>query len=816
MKKPFKINLSDDSKTNINSLPSLNVNYLKNKSQQNESVDILTKGNLIKNLFSTNSGAAITNLKNYLKNNLSNSSSDVYQDKTANFLSQSVRNIKMDKKEKVVENLKQYNIIHTEENSKEVEPFFSKYVTSIDDKVKNLSYIPSFENIKPLQTKMSNLSPKKLGSFQYFSPKKTHGIQGEQTKLINYCPYCEHCNSIENQGSLPYSVNKRMSNEASDYNEKDKAYSNLNTTSKSILNKALDYILNMQDLPDFDFFSKDKIEIFQTQVKNFPKVEYQNRILYNGVGTFLLALSEGKVNLDDFLTFENKEKLLNSFVATGLAYGFVNSKENNPDFQIMLKNADEEEQIKLNIKKHKNEKSMENSKIKFKHKHKESETNNSNSAFITNDLNLKPEKQKYSYNNENIKSLSPKKILAPFIFTFDPDIEPYLDAETKLNISTILNKTRIKQEIIKEKQKETEFSKMIGYRKKSLCYYLIFLQILSEISIECKERAYLLFTFFKVYFAEQEVKFSSILSKLYDKIKFYKDLCKLVIQQKHKSLARIEEISETLVSQRITFENLSTHKKLIQDLLNIINEKREEIYILQADNEILRRELSLYLIKFDTLKFNNNIRNQLKSIDKESIIKNIREELKHRKHTEIEEILLANSDAYLLLSGQRSYFYTQKEFYLTEIDKYKKMHTNLVEERDLLKKDKEFSEQEYQINLQRMDQEIKKLRSLLGSDIKTSQTQTDIDYYHFNLMQKNHDNAMYSKKNKKNIKMREYIDNVLYNTSKIENLSLQSLRNLIVEVYENKIINDYHNDSKKQQRQNILRKISKLTYSSIF
>ena len=143
----------------------------------------------------------------------------------------------------------------------------------------------------------------------------------------------------------------------------------------------------------------------------------------------------------------------------------------------------------------------------------------------------------------------------------------------------------------------------------------------------------MLFTFFKVYFAEQEVKFSSILTKLYDKIKFYKDLCKLVIQQKHKYLERIEEISDTLVSQRITFENLSSHKKLIQDLLNIINEKREEIYILQADNEILKRELSLYLIKFDTLKLDNEIRAKLKNIDKDSILKNIREELKHKKHT---------------------------------------------------------------------------------------------------------------------------------------------------------------------------------------
>ena len=82
--------------------------------------------------------------------------------------------------------------------------------------------------------------------------------------------------------------------------------------------------------------------------------------------------------------------------------------------------------------------------------------------------------------------------------------------------------------------------------------YLIFLHLLSDISKECKEKSILLYKFFKLYFAEQEKKWILLLNKVQDKIRYYKDLCKVIIQQKNKHIEKIEFINEVLFSHKIT------------------------------------------------------------------------------------------------------------------------------------------------------------------------------------------------------------------------------------------------------------------------
>lgn len=82
--------------------------------------------------------------------------------------------------------------------------------------------------------------------------------------------------------------------------------------------------------------------------------------------------------------------------------------------------------------------------------------------------------------------------------------------------------------------------------------YLVFIQILSEISSECKERGILLYKFFKIYFVKQEQKWINEVKKLKEKIKYYKQLCKNIMQLKNEKIHKIEEINEILFTKILT------------------------------------------------------------------------------------------------------------------------------------------------------------------------------------------------------------------------------------------------------------------------
>lgn len=724
-------------------------------------------GSLYKSIFSSDTGSALNIIKSQKK---------VLNKLTLNDSSKSI--IVQPKTSKQSFNSKE-NIYLTE--SSRNQPFYP----SNNNKAKEEEV--TFNNNCKVEGKRNSsldVASKGIFSSQYFSTKSP---ANSESKVVSFCPFCQHCNTVQNNYNiLDNTVNKETESfekgkepKTEAEIDKEKAKANLlrlNSSAKSILNKAVEFIFNMHKIPDFSYFDSAKIDKNEKEIKSFPKAEYPHRVLYTGIGTFMIAMSEGKVNLEDFLSTENKEKYLNSFLATGLAYGYTKVEDNFKPEQAKEIGKSPSNILKIN--------SFNEGIDKNKHAPQVPQ------SFFT--------PQAINKNNERYEGA--KKYLSQFEFTFDNEIGSLLDEESRKNIQIILNKTRIKQEIVKEQLREKEFAALSQTRKKALCFFLIFMQILSDLSSECKERAYLIFLFFKLYFAEQESKFSRVIAKLYDKIKFYKDLCKLIVQQKNKHLDKMEEISDVLVSQRVTYENLSNHKRLIQDLLQIINEKREEIYLLKADIEIMTRELNIFLIEFDQLKLDNDCRKKLREVDRKEIVRNIREEMKHKKHTEIQEILLANSDLFLLLSGQRSYFYDQKEFYLQEIDKLKKHLNEVIEDKENYKIKYYKFEEETKKSFDRMSNEIIKLRSMVAVDNRTIGVQTEIDYYGFNLMLKNHENANYSKTVKRNCLMRDYIDNVMFSTAVFAPISLSSLQNLIVDVYEAKLQNDYHNDLKKHQR----------------
>lgn len=169
------------------------------------------------------------------------------------------------------------------------------------------------------------------------------------------------------------------------------------------------------------------------------------------------------------------------------------------------------------------------------------------------------------------------------------------------------------------------------HERKFIILFLIFIQILSEVSSECKERGILLYKFFKIYFVEQENKWIIAINKMKEKVKYYKELCKTIMQMKNQQIDKIEEINDILFTNKLSKENLNNHKILIHNLLKMNNEKREEIYLVSSQKEILEKELRFWVYDFDRIKLNTEIRNRMKEINLPKLVNNIHDELSHKR-----------------------------------------------------------------------------------------------------------------------------------------------------------------------------------------
>jgi len=146
-------------------------------------------------------------------------------------------------------------------------------------------------------------------------------------------------------------------------------------------------------------------------------------------------------------------------------------------------------------------------------------------------------------------------------------------------------------------------------RNKFSILYLIFIQIMGEIAVEYKERAILLYKFFKVYFVEQEKKWLTIIQNMQNKIDMYKETCKTFVNKNSAEIVSNNDgVEKILNSSHLTEENLNNHKSLIKNLLNAINEKRNKIYHLEDDLKLLQKETYFFVYEFDKIKVDYSIR----------------------------------------------------------------------------------------------------------------------------------------------------------------------------------------------------------------
>lgn len=149
---------------------------------------------------------------------------------------------------------------------------------------------------------------------------------------------------------------------------------------------------------------------------------------------------------------------------------------------------------------------------------------------------------------------------------------------------------------------------------------------------ECKEKAILLYRVFKMFFAEQERKWANLTFKIREKIGYYKDLCKTLIENRNKQNTKLDKINDILFAKKLSEENLNDHKTLIHNLINLLNEKRDQAYLLKTDIDIMNKELKCFVYGFEKIKLDEKIREKIKEIDVQQLTTNINEEMSHKQY----------------------------------------------------------------------------------------------------------------------------------------------------------------------------------------
>jgi len=152
------------------------------------------------------------------------------------------------------------------------------------------------------------------------------------------------------------------------------------------------------------------------------------------------------------------------------------------------------------------------------------------------------------------------------------------------------------------------------------------------VGAECKEKAILLYRVFKMFFAEQERKWANLTFKIREKIGYYKDLCKTLIENKNNKNTKLDKLNDILFARKLSEENLNDHKILIYNLINLLNEKRDQAYLFKTDIDIMNKELNFFVYGFDQLKLDTKIREKIKEVDIQKLITNIKEEMSHKKY----------------------------------------------------------------------------------------------------------------------------------------------------------------------------------------
>ena len=134
-----------------------------------------------------------------------------------------------------------------------------------------------------------------------------------------------------------------------------------------------------------------------------------------------------------------------------------------------------------------------------------------------------------------------------------------------------------------------------------------------------------------MFFAEQERKWANLTIQLKEKNEYYKELCKTIFDYKDEKENKLIKLNDILFSKNLTENNLKDHKILIGNFIDLLNSKREEVYLTRSEIDIMKKELSLFVHGFDILKLDKTIRDKIRDIDWKALYNNISKEMSHKQ-----------------------------------------------------------------------------------------------------------------------------------------------------------------------------------------
>lgn len=350
-----------------------------------------------------------------------------------------------------------------------------------------------------------------------------------------------------------------------------------------------------------------------------------------------------------------------------------------------------------------------------------------------------------------------------------------------------------------EEEKEQNDNKKIEISKnldtKIILLHLIYFQLLSEISYENKERAILLYKVTSFQFSLQVQILSMILKSYKEKIKALEEINESILKKHLNFISDLpfkSKISEALLDESVTENNLTNHKAIIRRLLSELQTQKQENFQQISQNNILKNELSLWLYEFDKMKLDPKLRKKMQELDKEKIASPLRYELTNQGVNENEILLLINSEIYLSLSEQKSFSVKQIEYYRNEISRLKKIAEDNYNKKIQNKKKWKNLYGEFELYKMKKEKEIEDLRNLHMISLKEEGTQTQVDMIKFNKYLRNNE-LIIGYKRLKHTKLSDLIESIKFNSIRAVALSKESLLSLIPEILNQKRVFELEN-----------------------
>jgi len=102
---------------------------------------------------------------------------------------------------------------------------------------------------------------------------------------------------------------------------------------------------------------------------------------------------------------------------------------------------------------------------------------------------------------------------------------------------------------------------------------------------------------------------------------------------------------------------------------------------------------------------------------------------------------LVNADVFLMISGQRSYFFEQRLHFQHEIDRLYALYQKFRIKKYNWKTKYDQLHQDNEMTINRLELELKRQIEKNNYNRRNFMTQTDIDCYHFAKMQRDYDNV---------------------------------------------------------------------------